>query len=117
MKKTSSIITIAGAVILIVVAVILVSHWQNSRPTESENASSSNSQSSDKNSSSDTPQISKDQAADIVKKQYGGTILNVESDSHDGSPAWEVEVSDSKEGRIEVDVDKATGKIVEMEKD
>jgi len=61
--------------------------------------------------------ITKDKAGQIATDKYGGKVINIEADTHDGSPAWEVEIRDSKQGRIEVDVDQTSGKIVEMEKD
>jgi uncharacterized membrane protein YkoI len=68
-------------------------------------------------SSTSSAAISKDDAAKIVTAQYGGDVVGVESDSHDGEPTWEVEVRNSNEGRIEVDVDQSSGKIVEVKRD
>jgi hypothetical protein len=68
-------------------------------------------------SSTNGAAISKDEAARIVTTQYGGDVVGVESDSHDGKPTWEVEVSNSNEGRIEVDVDQSSGKIVEVKRE
>lgn len=61
--------------------------------------------------------ISAEEAGKIVTDKYGGTIKEVENDDYRGKPAWEVEVRDSKEGRIEVKVDKQTGAILEKEQD
>lgn len=61
--------------------------------------------------------VDKQRAGDIATGKYGGKVLNVESDHAKGKPAWEVEIKDSKEGRIEVDVLKQGGQIAEMEKD
>ncbi len=62
-------------------------------------------------------QVSKSQAGKIVTDKYGGTVKSVEDDTHHGTPVWEVEVKNSKKGRIEVDVGKAHGKILEVETD
>ncbi len=58
-----------------------------------------------------------DEAAKVATDKYGGTVKSVESDTHDGEPTWEVELEDSSEGRIEVNVSKATGEIVSVEQD
>jgi uncharacterized membrane protein YkoI len=42
-------------------------------------------------------------------------VINVEEDTHQGKPTWEVEATAGSCGRIEVDVDKATGRIVSFE--
>lgn len=68
--------------------------------------------------SADRPgRVSQEQAATIVTDRYGGRVLNVESDTSDGEPTWEVEVADSDQGRIEVNVAKASGDVVEFEHD
>lgn len=58
-----------------------------------------------------------DQAAKIATNKYGGTVTSVEDDKHKGEPVWEVEITDSTEGRIEVKVGKSTGDIVHREQD
>lgn len=62
-----------------------------------------------------TDHMSKEEAGKIVTDKYGGDVLNVEEES-DGA-IYEVEVEDSDEGRIEVDVDAAegSGDILEVE--
>ena len=61
--------------------------------------------------------VTSEQAGRIATDRFGGRVLNVEPDSAAGRPSWEVEVADSREGRIEVDVAQADGGIVEMERD
>ncbi|HEY8455766.1 MAG TPA: PepSY domain-containing protein [Actinopolymorphaceae bacterium] len=51
----------------------------------------------------------------MVTDTYGGRVINVEEDTHQGKPTWEVEATAGSCGRIEVDVDKATGRIVSFE--
>src|SRR5699024_3051781 len=62
-----------------------------------------------------TDHMSKEEAGEIVTDKYGGNVLNVEEES-DGA-IYEVEVENSDEGRIEVDVDAAVGSgdILEIE--
>ncbi|GAB3564152.1 PepSY domain-containing protein [Spelaeicoccus albus] len=69
------------------------------------------------NSQSGKNAVSRDRAGKIATDKYGGTVKNVESDDYNGKPAWEVEIRDSKQGRIEVKVEKSTGKILHMEHD
>lgn len=61
--------------------------------------------------------VTQEQAGEIVTAEYGGRVLNVESDTNGTEEVWEVEVADSSKGRIEVDVSKTTGEIVEFESD
>lgn len=61
--------------------------------------------------------ITFEQAATIATDKYGGTVTSVESDTHKGEPTWEVELKDTPDGDIEVDVSKATGDIVSFERD
>lgn len=44
-------------------------------------------------------------------------MISVERDHYRGTEAWEVEIEGSDQGRIEVKVDTATGKILQMERD
>lgn len=64
-----------------------------------------------------TVDISQDDARRIATAKYGGTVTSVEDDHHDGEATWEVELRDSSQGRIEVEVSKATGAIVSVEQD
>lgn len=57
------------------------------------------------------------QAGKIAIAEFGGAVHSVESDHYHDTPAWEVEIKDSRRGRIEVKVDKATGDILEVEDD
>lgn len=61
--------------------------------------------------------ISKDEAGKIATDKYGGDIINVEKEHEDGNLVYEVEIKNSKQGRIEVDVDAYSGEIVGMEKE
>lgn len=61
--------------------------------------------------------VSLERAGKVATDKYGGTILSIEDDSFNGEPAWEVEISDSSEGRIEVKVSKATGEIINVDHD
>ncbi len=61
-----------------------------------------------------------EQAAQAAVDQFGGCTINVEEDDYDGKPAFEVElkktnVDNAANGRIEVKVDKASGKVVNKE--
>ncbi|WP_370969789.1 PepSY domain-containing protein [Amycolatopsis sp. cg9] len=57
------------------------------------------------------------QAARIATDKYGGRSLGVEQDTAQGQPSWEVEIADSNQGRIEVDVAQQTGAVLTMERD
>ncbi|WP_086850694.1 PepSY domain-containing protein [Amycolatopsis kentuckyensis] len=57
------------------------------------------------------------EAERIATRKYGGHSLGVEQDTAQGQPSWEVEIADSGEGRIEVDVARQTGAILTMEHD
>lgn len=61
--------------------------------------------------------VSKEEAGRIATDKYGGQVIDIESDTAQGQPSWEVEIRDSSQGRIEVDVSQSTGEIVEMEQD
>lgn len=65
----------------------------------------------------ETRQISKDDAAKIVTDKYGGDVISVKKKHENGKLVYEVELKNSKQGRIEVDVDAASGKIVHVEKE
>lgn len=57
----------------------------------------------------------KQEAGRIVTDKYGGKVISVESDHERGQPTWEVEVKNSRQGRIEVDVAKESGEILKIE--
>lgn len=65
----------------------------------------------------DQSQISKDKARTIATDKYGGDIINVEKDKDDGQLNYEVELKNSKQGRMEVHVNATNGKIVDTEKE
>lgn len=59
--------------------------------------------------------VDSDAAGRIVTDTYGGRVISVEEDTEQGKPAWEVEATGGRCGRIEVDVDKASGRILSFE--
>lgn len=61
--------------------------------------------------------VTREEAGRLVVDRYGGTVKGVGSDDYHGKDAWEVEVRDSRQGRIEVKVEKSTGRILHMEQD
>ena len=61
--------------------------------------------------------VDQQRAGQIATDRFGGRVLNVEADQARGEPAWEVEVADSRQGRIEVDVSRGSGAILELEHD
>ncbi|WP_410634637.1 PepSY domain-containing protein [Amycolatopsis sp. cmx-4-83] len=70
--------------------------------------------------SSSTPpahSVDQAQAARIATDEYGGRSLGVERDTAQRQPSWEVEIADSSQGRIEVDVAQQTGAVLSMERD
>ena len=86
-------------------------------PSSSEASPSSSQGSGTASSAPATGGISLGDAGTIVTDKYGGELIGVEEDDFHGTPAWEVEVRDSSQGRIEVKVDKATGEILDIEQD
>jgi hypothetical protein len=61
--------------------------------------------------------VDQTEAARIATQKYGGRSLGVEQDTAQGQPSWEVELADSNQGRIEVDVAQRTGAVLTMERD
>ena len=61
--------------------------------------------------------VDQTEAARIATQKYGGRSLGVEQDTAQGQPSWEVELADSNQGRIEVDVAQGTGAVLTMERD
>lgn len=59
--------------------------------------------------------VTMEQAGQIATDAYGGTIKSIEDDNYQGEPAWEVELRDSSEGRVEIKVSKATGEILHLD--
>lgn len=68
-------------------------------------------------SPSTSASISKDRAAKIATDQYDGQVISVEPDHAQGRATWEVELENSRQGRIEVDIAKNNGDIVATEPD
>lgn len=55
------------------------------------------------------------QAAKTAQNKFGGDVVNVETDTDNGQKVYEVELANSKNGRIEVDVSQSTGKIIDVD--
>lgn len=53
----------------------------------------------------------------IVLDRFGGSIDEIERETHRNIPAWEIEIKGSSEGDIEVKVDRQTGEILHWEHD
>lgn len=60
-------------------------------------------------------ETTRDQAVQIAVGKYGGSVVDVEADSHHGTPTWEVELTNTSIGRIEVHVSRATGEILKVD--
>lgn len=71
----------------------------------------------DPNNNDQAGGVTAEEAGKIATDKYDGTVKEVESDDYKGTEAWEVEVRDSAEGRIEVKVERSTGVILHMEHD
>lgn len=80
-------------------------------------APSAPAESSGPSASSSSGPVGMDEAGEIATDKYSGTVKSVESDHYHGKDAWEVEIQNSDQGRIEVKVAKSTGKILHMEKE
>lgn len=109
-------------IILLVVAIGLVvglvyyaqrDDGSNSPQTKTDQ---SQDQSDKTNSGQQSSSITKSDAEKIATDKFGGTVKETEDDTYNGTPAWEVEIRDSQQGRIEVKVDKVTGAILSTEK-
>lgn len=90
---------------------------QSPQPAETSSSSSSPDASSSAAPAPGSSAISLDEAGRVVTDLYGGEVIGVEDDDYRGTPAWEVEVKNSNEGRIEVKVDKTSGEILDVERD
>lgn len=62
-------------------------------------------------------EISRAEAERIALDEFGGTIDDIDDDSHNNRPTWEIEIKGSREGDIEVEVDRQTGEILHWERD
>lgn len=60
--------------------------------------------------------ISQDEAAAIAEKTVNGKVIEIERDEDDGVIKYEVELRTDR-GEAEVDIDAATGKVLEVEWD
>ena len=60
--------------------------------------------------------INMDKAKQIALEQVKGEIINIHLEKDDGMIYYEV-IIQAKDGRYEVEIDKATGKVLEMEKE
>lgn len=60
-------------------------------------------------------ELTQEEAEMVATTQYGGTVVSVESDDHNGEPTWNIELAGTSQGDIEVDVSKATGEIVAVD--
>lgn len=60
--------------------------------------------------------VTKEQAVQIAQKAVSGKLIKVKKDREDGRFVYEVKLSTDK-GMVEVDVDAATGKITEVDRD
>lgn len=59
--------------------------------------------------------VTSTQAGRIATEEFGGIVKEVGSNDDEGMDSWEIEIRDSREGRIFVKVEKSTGKILHME--
>lgn len=61
--------------------------------------------------------ISIEQAIQIARDRFGGTVKSAEMDDHKGEPTWEIELRGTSRGDIEVEISRRTGEIVKVEDD
>lgn len=121
------IFTVIGVVIIGLLVALIVTQQQDKDTDDSDQNTMSDHRSDDsakdgdsqksEDNNTDGDSVSKEEAEKIAIDKFGGTVKETESDDYNGSPAWEVEIRDSNDGRIEVKVDKKTGKILNEEKD
>lgn len=71
----------------------------------------------DDNGSESSGAVSKEEAGKIATDKYGGEVTEASNDTYQGKDVWEVEIRNSDQGRVEVKVEKTTGKTLSMEKD
>ena len=60
--------------------------------------------------------ISMEKAKEIALKQVKGNIVSTEIEKEDGMDKYEI-IIQAKDGKYEVEIDKATGKVLEVEKE
>ena len=61
-------------------------------------------------------EINEERAKQIALEQISGEVMRVEIEEDDGKTKYEIIVQ-AKDGRYEVEIDKATGKVLEVEKE
>lgn len=61
--------------------------------------------------------ISMEDAERIAVERFGGTVTESKQDTHNDQPTWEIEMTGTSEGKIEVDVHRQTGEIIAWERD
>lgn len=117
MRTTNSRTIITIIVVILLAGAVAIFYTQKGSNTSSDQ-SPPKSESSNEATQNDTAgTISQEEAEQAAIEKYGGTVKSTERDDFEGSPAWEVELRDSKYGRIEVKVDTKTGKILHYEQD
>lgn len=60
-------------------------------------------------------EITEQDAETVATTEYGGTVVGVESDDHNGEDTWKVSLTGTDEGDIEVEVSKESGDIVAVD--
>lgn len=60
-------------------------------------------------------EITQQDAEMVATTEYGGTVVGVESDDHNGEPTWKVELAGTSNGDIEVEVSKESGDIIAVD--
>ena len=60
--------------------------------------------------------ISMEKAKEIALKEVKGNIVSTEIEKEDGMDKYEI-IIQAKDGKYEVEIDKATGKVLEVEKE
>lgn len=121
MKKIFAIIVV---VILLVVAFMVFRNLQHGSKTNDATTTQKSTQQSGKTNGSveqeQSPSVkdgvSSTQAGNIAVQQYGGTVKTVKSSEYQNKVVWEVDITDSPQGEIKVEVAQADGTVVGMSK-
>lgn len=121
MKKILAIIVV---VILLVVAFMVFRNLQHGSKTNDATTTQKSTQQSGKTNGSveqeQSPSVkdgvSSTQAGNIAVQQYGGTVKTVKSSEYQNKVVWEVDITDSPQGEIKVEVAQADGTVVGMSK-
>lgn len=61
-------------------------------------------------------EISMEKAKEIALKQVKGTVVSTQIEKDDGMEKYEI-IIQAKDGKYEIEIDKATGKVLEVEKE